>query len=90
MLEVEAAWLRARLAELGDAELSPLLNLGSSDLNFRTCCEEHDYHYRSGDIPRAEADRRLRQCIRAKGWILTPWLYWLGVRLFGRSAYKGK
>lgn len=39
MLEVEAAWLRARLAELGDGELSPLLNLGSSDLHFRTCVQ---------------------------------------------------
>lgn len=36
MLEVEARWLRARLAELGDDELTPLLNLGSSDLQFRT------------------------------------------------------
>lgn len=36
MLEVEARWLRARLAELADAELTPLLNLGSSDLHFRT------------------------------------------------------
>ncbi|MCY1055085.1 hypothetical protein [Nannocystis sp. SCPEA4] len=36
MLEVEARWLRARLTELGDEELTPLLNLGSSDLEFRT------------------------------------------------------
>ncbi|MFZ6180765.1 hypothetical protein [Nannocystis pusilla] len=36
MLEVEARWLRARLQELPDGELSPLLNLGSSDLQFRT------------------------------------------------------
>lgn len=35
----------------------------SPDLNFRTCCEEHDYHYRSGDISRSQADKRLRQCI---------------------------
>lgn len=36
MLEVEARWLRDRLAELPAGELSPLLNLGSSDLLFRT------------------------------------------------------
>lgn len=36
MLEAEARWLRARLAELADEEVSPLLNLGSSDLEFRT------------------------------------------------------
>lgn len=36
MLEAEARWLRARLAELPAEELSPLLNLGSSDLRFRT------------------------------------------------------
>lgn len=39
MLEVEARWLRARLQELGDAELTPLLNLGSSDLHFRTAVQ---------------------------------------------------
>jgi hypothetical protein len=61
----------------------------SPDLNFRSCCEEHDYHYRSGDIPRSEADKKLRQCIRSRGWIVTPWVYWLMVRLFGRSSYKG-
>jgi hypothetical protein len=62
----------------------------SPDLNFRTCCEEHDYHYRSGDVARSEADARLRECIRGRGWLVTPWIYWLGVRLFGRSSYKGK
>lgn len=36
MLESEARWLGARLAELPAAELSPLLNLGSSDLQFRS------------------------------------------------------
>ncbi len=35
MLEPEARWLRERLAEIPAAELSPLLNLGSSDLDFR-------------------------------------------------------
>lgn len=35
MLELEARWLRERLAEIPAADLSPLLNLGSSDLDFR-------------------------------------------------------
>lgn len=35
VLEAEARWLRDRLAELPAGELSPLLNLGSSDLQFR-------------------------------------------------------
>jgi hypothetical protein len=61
----------------------------SPDLNFRDCCEEHDYYYRSGEVSRAEADKRLRKCIQQRGWLVTPWLYWLGVRLFGRSSYKG-
>ncbi|HEY8378207.1 MAG TPA: hypothetical protein VIK91_17045 [Nannocystis sp.] len=39
MLEVEARWLRARLAEFAAEELSPLLNLGSSDLHFRTVAQ---------------------------------------------------
>lgn len=39
MLEVEARWLRDRLAELPAAQLSPLLNLGSSDLHFRTAVQ---------------------------------------------------
>lgn len=36
MLEVEATWLKDQLADLPAESLSPLLNLGSSDLEFRT------------------------------------------------------
>lgn len=39
MLEVEACWLRDRLGERSGAELSPLLNLGSSELHFRTAVQ---------------------------------------------------
>lgn len=41
MLEVEAAWLRDRFAELSTEALSPLLNLGSSDLHFRTAVQPY-------------------------------------------------
>lgn len=52
------------------------------------CCGEHDYHYQVGDISRSAADARLRECLRAKGYFLMPWIYWLGVRIFGRAHYK--
>ncbi len=59
------------------------------DFNFGTdCCGEHDYHYQDGEVSRAEADKRLRQCIQKKGYVVLPWVYWLGVRLFGRNYYK--
>lgn len=54
------------------------------DLNFSEACWSHDAEY--GDptsTDRAGADRRLRQAIAAKGWHVVPWLYWIGVRLFG-------
>jgi hypothetical protein len=41
VLEQEARWLRDRLAELSVEELSPLLNLGSSDLQFRTVVQPY-------------------------------------------------
>jgi hypothetical protein len=59
----------------------------SPDLNFRNCCEEHDYHYRTGDIPRIEADKILRQCMQGRGWIVMPWIYWAFVRTFGSYFY---
>lgn len=72
----------------------------SPDLTFHSCCEEHDYYYRNHSGPnglpitRAEADRRLRECIARKGvlgweWKVLPWVYWAGVRLLGRRAWKG-
>lgn len=69
------------------------------DLHYRHCCDEHDVYYRQGQdadgqpVTRAEADRRLRLCMRAAGktpvfgrWLL-PWVYWSAVRLFGRRAW---
>ena len=54
------------------------------------CCAEHDYHYQLTDMSRAEADKRLRQCIQKKGYIVLPWVYWLGVRMFGGRYYRKK
>jgi hypothetical protein len=64
---------------------------GALDLDFGAdCCNEHDFHYQLGDITRADADKRLRECMRAKGYFLLPWIYWLGVRVFGRNYYRKK
>ena len=59
------------------------------DLDFGAdCCGEHDAHYQMGDITRAEADRKLRECMRAKGYFVLPWVYWMGVRVFARGVWK--
>jgi hypothetical protein len=64
---------------------------GVPDFDFGAdCCGEHDYHYQIGDVSRAEADKRLRQCLRKKGYFVLPWAYWLGVRLLGWKFYKRK
>lgn len=62
----------------------------SPDFNFVQCCIEHDINYRDNpnEITRADADKRLRKCIQAKGFIILPWLYWSAVRLFGGNAWK--
>lgn len=52
------------------------------------CCGEHDYHYQDRTITRAEADRRLRDCLRKKGYVVLPWIYWAGVRVFGWCFWK--
>ena len=59
----------------------------SPDLEFSACCVEHDINYATGDITRAEADRKLRQCIAAKGYPYLSIVYWMGVRLFGWMPY---
>lgn len=56
----------------------------SPDFNFGSdCCAEHDIHYQEQSISRSEADKRLRECIQKKGYVALPWIYWLGVRMFG-------
>ena len=58
------------------------------DFNFgEECCNVHDMDYYTKEVTRAEADKKLRECIRAKGYFLLPWIYWVGVRLFGGKYY---
>jgi hypothetical protein len=52
------------------------------------CCGEHDYHYQIGDMSRAEADKHLRGCIQKKGYVVLPWMFWLGVRIFAGRVWK--
>lgn len=60
----------------------------SPDFDFGAdCCAEHDTHYQLGDISRAEADSRLRQCMAKKGYVVLPWVYWAMVRLFAKQHY---
>jgi hypothetical protein len=62
---------------------------GVPDFDFGSdCCAEHDLNYQVGDISRAEADKLMRQCIQAKGYILLPWVYWAGVRLFAGPIWR--
>lgn len=76
----------------------------SPDFTFKDCCIQHDYYYKyhthrtSGEpISRAEADKKLRECIANRKVLKTkwhykllPWVYWLGVRVGGRRAWKSK
>jgi len=62
------------------------------DLNFRECCEKHDFDYRNYEITgitRVQADKCMRECMRKK-WSLfiAPWIYWTGVRCFGWIAWN--
>lgn len=62
----------------------------SPDLNFIDCCNRHDYDYQNMSMSRARADKRLRQCMSKRGWIVLPWLYWAAVRVFGGNHFKRK
>lgn len=52
------------------------------------CCGEHDFNYQLGDITRAEADKRLFQCIHKKGYIGLAIIFYLGVRVFAGNVWK--
>lgn len=50
----------------------------------------HDFLYRLGDVSRKDADKVFAEAMEATGipaWRRGP--MWLGVRIFGRSSYKG-
>jgi len=62
---------------------------GVPDFDFGAdCCGEHDAHYQLGDVSRAEADKRLRACLRKKGYFVLPWIYYFGVRFLAGGVWK--
>lgn len=62
---------------------------GVPDFDFGVdCCGEHDTHYQLGEISRAEADKRLYQCIRKKGYVVLAGVYWVGVRLLAGNVWN--
>lgn len=67
--------------------------------HLRGCCNRHDCDYsthtdETGEpITRAQADKRLRQCMGKEGrtWFgrrVLSITYWLGVRVFGRKFWR--
>ncbi len=61
------------------------------NLNFRECCVQHDYdyaeHHRESEKKRSELDKKLRICIKCRGWFLVAWLYYAAIRVFGWIPY---
>lgn len=68
------------------------------DFTFGECCRRHDadytlHHDEDGRaLTRAQADRRLRDCIAREaatpiGRRVISWAYWIGTRLFGRGHW---
>jgi hypothetical protein len=62
-------------------------------------CIRHDDDYRSGKIPRKQADKLLRKAVidelKDQGWSQDDAeekanSFYYGVRLFGKSSYQGK
>ena len=54
-------------------------------------CVLHDFHYRSGKVPRLKADDLLREGALSEGQTkLIANLFWEGVRTFGKPSYKGR
>jgi hypothetical protein len=66
---------------------------------FRSCCDEHDIHYRTGQrldgrpITRGEADAEFRRCMQQRSrlgrWSPMPWWRWLAVRAVGWAHWDG-
>lgn len=73
------------------------------DGNWDDCCEEHDEGYAEGDQvqgfwarfnDRRKKDAKLRKCMKKKRlpgtkwrYRVIPWVFWIAVRLGGRSSY---
>jgi hypothetical protein len=62
----------------------------SPDAWWRDCCLEHDYIYANPDsgYTRKEADQMLKACMKRKGAILAPHVYYAAVRIFGDSYWN--
>ena len=70
---------------------------GVPDFIFTECCDHHDLGYEYGNS-RIKEDNKLFVCMR-KTLIsndknnglpfLMPYIFWIGVRLFGASRFKG-
>lgn len=72
----------------------------SPDLFYKRCCNTHDRHYATHEhnngapITKAEADKRLFQCMRKAGKtpivgkFIIPAIYWTAVTLFGGKFWK--
>lgn len=60
------------------------------DFGFRSCCDQHDRDYTEQVLTRLEADKRLRDCIRAAGNPVLAEIYFAGVRVFGGVFWRHK
>ncbi|HHW7546327.1 TPA: hypothetical protein ACU203_002031 [Mannheimia haemolytica] len=59
--------------------------------NINSCCHQHDRDYGvNGKVSRAEADKRLRDCLIAQNRPIFAWCAWLAVRCFGWYFWKEK
>lgn len=59
--------------------------------NINSCCHQHDRDYGvNGTVTRAEADKRLRECMIKNGYPIRAWLFWGVVRTFGGAFFKKK
>jgi hypothetical protein len=57
------------------------------DCDYRSCCEAHDWDYYRGGTgaERKASDKRLRNCVRAKGHKYIAPIMYFGVRIGGVS-----
>jgi len=82
--------IKARYRQIGNLKTDGCT--AAPDLFWKDCCKEHDFYYKNpklSGISRAEADKRLRKCMRSKGsGRIVSWTYWLVVRAIGWNFYK--
>lgn len=65
--------------------------LKNAPTHINTCCHQHDRDYGvRGTVTRAEADKRLRECMIKNGHPIKAWLFWCAVRVFGWMYFKPK